>query len=104
MSTASKALPALALSLLPDPFYRAITVEHAGSVLTQVQVLEQYFGYSLAEAQRTGRCVIAPTAEQELQPGCFPVLRMFKPLRLRPRPHSWPLFWAPGAAGTITKS
>jgi len=55
-------LPALALSLAEDPFYRAISVEHAGSRDSQLVVLEKYFGYSLSEAQRTGRCMLAADA------------------------------------------
>ena len=55
-----KSLPALAAALLPDPFYQAITVEFAASNSARLRVLEAYFGYSMLEAQRTGRCVFAP--------------------------------------------
>lgn len=51
-------LRALSLSLLPDPFYRAITIECA-STAEQLDMLDAYFDYSLLEAQRTGRCVLA---------------------------------------------
>jgi ribosomal protein S18 acetylase RimI-like enzyme len=51
---------ALALSLLPDPFYQAITIEHAGSHGDRLATLEKYFEYSLSEAERTGRCILAP--------------------------------------------
>ena len=50
-----KSLPALAAALLPDPFYQAITVEFAASNSARLRVLEAYFGYSMREAQRTGR-------------------------------------------------
>jgi GNAT superfamily N-acetyltransferase len=53
---------ALAQSLLPDPFYQAITIEHASTEADQLSVLEKYFEYSLGEAERTGRCVLAPNA------------------------------------------
>jgi GNAT superfamily N-acetyltransferase len=58
MHMLSKALPALALSLSSDPFYQAITVE-CRSPLQRQRVLESYFEYSLAEAQRTGHCALA---------------------------------------------
>ena len=58
-----KSLPALAAALLPDPFYQAITVEFAASNSARLRVLEAYFGYSMLEAQRTGRCVFAPREE-----------------------------------------
>jgi ribosomal protein S18 acetylase RimI-like enzyme len=50
---------ALALSLLPDPFYQAITIEYLNSEAKQLAILEKYFEYSLDEALRTGRCVLA---------------------------------------------
>lgn len=58
MNMLSEALPALALSLSTDPFYQAITVE-CGVPQQRQRVLESYFEYSLAEAQRTGHCVLA---------------------------------------------
>lgn len=54
--------PALALALLPDPFYQAITVDHSSDV-AKLRLLERYFEYSLLEAQRTGRCVLAQNPE-----------------------------------------
>lgn len=56
------ALPALALALLPDPFYQAIVVDHSSEV-EKLKLLERYFGYSLLEAQRIGRCVVAQSPE-----------------------------------------
>ena len=53
-----KSVAALAASLAEDPFYQAITIE-AGSSSQRTSVLEKYFEYSLLEAQRTGRCVVA---------------------------------------------
>jgi GNAT superfamily N-acetyltransferase len=63
MLASKKALRALALSLLPDLFYQAITVECC-SVEAQLVMLEKYFEYSLQEAQRTGRVIVAPTEAQ----------------------------------------
>jgi GNAT superfamily N-acetyltransferase len=57
-----KYLPAIAASLLPDPFYQAITVE-SPTTADQQLVLESYFQYSFAEGTRTGRCVVAPQEE-----------------------------------------
>jgi ribosomal protein S18 acetylase RimI-like enzyme len=62
MTAVVPALPALALALLPDPFYQAITVDHS-SDMAKLRLLERYFEYSLLEAQRTGRCVIAQNPE-----------------------------------------
>ena len=59
-----RSVPALALSLVEDPFYQSITVEHATSRASQLSVLERYFEYSLLEAQRTGRCVLAADESQ----------------------------------------
>ena len=58
MNMLSNTLPALALSLSPDPFYQAITVD-CRLPEQRLRVLESYFEYSLAEAQRTGHCVLA---------------------------------------------
>jgi GNAT superfamily N-acetyltransferase len=63
MSKTSSPLRALALSLLPDPFYQAITMDFQGSEEARLNVLERYFEYSLDEAQRTGRSVIAQPPE-----------------------------------------
>ena len=49
----------VALALLPDPFYRAITDDHGDDEAARLRVLASYLGYSLAEAGRTGRCVVA---------------------------------------------
>lgn len=57
---------ALALSLLPDPFYQAISVDFAASAEQRLKVLEDYFAYSLGEAQRTGCSVSAA----QVQDGC----------------------------------
>lgn len=53
---------ALALSLLPDPFYQAITADVANSKEAQLTMLDQYFEYSMGEAERTGRTVLAQPA------------------------------------------
>jgi GNAT superfamily N-acetyltransferase len=57
MLSSNKPLRSLALSLISDPFYQAITVEHR-SVEAKLITLEKYFEYSLLEAERTGRLVI----------------------------------------------
>lgn len=51
---------ALADALLHDPFYWAITDDFGTDVSTRNHVLCRYFQYSLEEAERTGRCVVAP--------------------------------------------
>lgn len=56
MPSYTPSLPALALSLLPDPFYQSISVDQH-SLDAKTAMLERYFEYSLDEAQRTGRCV-----------------------------------------------
>lgn len=61
MLTVTKPLRALALSLLPDPFYQSITVE-CSSHEARLQMLESYFEYSLLEAHRTGRLMFTPDA------------------------------------------
>jgi GNAT superfamily N-acetyltransferase len=60
MLSIKQPLRALALSLLSDPFYQAITVE-CTSLEAQLTALERYFEYSLLEAQRTGRVAFSPT-------------------------------------------
>ena len=55
-----QATPALAEALIVDPFYRAITDDFADDESARKQVLERYLHCSLAEASRTGRCVLAP--------------------------------------------
>jgi GNAT superfamily N-acetyltransferase len=62
MTAIGPALPALALALLPDPFYQAIATDHPSDV-AKLRLLERYFEYSLLEAQRTGRCVLAQNPE-----------------------------------------
>lgn len=57
-----KFLPALAASLLPDPFYQAITVE-SPAISDKLRILESYFQYSASEGERTGRCVVASQEE-----------------------------------------
>jgi GNAT superfamily N-acetyltransferase len=49
--------PALADALIIDPFYLAISVDFAHDMAARKQVLAAYFGYSLDEAGRTGRCL-----------------------------------------------
>jgi GNAT superfamily N-acetyltransferase len=63
---------ALALSLWLDPFYQAITIAQVGSDADQLAILEKYFEYSLGEAQRTGRCVLAQRAEEGAAAWLFP--------------------------------
>jgi GNAT superfamily N-acetyltransferase len=63
MQTTQTPYRALALSLLPDPFYQSITMEFKDSQEQQLRVLERYFMYSLAEAVRTGRSVLAQPVE-----------------------------------------
>lgn len=53
-------LPALSASLLTDPFYQSITTDFSAAPADRVRVLEHYFEYSFLEAQRTGRCIVAP--------------------------------------------
>jgi GNAT superfamily N-acetyltransferase len=50
---------ALAASLLSDPFYLAITADFEDQPALRSHVLERYFAYSLAEADRTGRLAVA---------------------------------------------
>lgn len=51
---------ALTESLFDDPFYCAITEEFGKDLEARKRALNSYFHYSLEEAQRTGRCVVAP--------------------------------------------
>ena len=55
-----QASAALAESLLDDPFYWAITDDFGDNLSARKDTLKRYFHYSLEEAQRTGRCVLAP--------------------------------------------
>lgn len=62
MSADTTPFRSLTLSLLPDPFYQAITVDVANSKEAQLAMLDRYFEYSMDEAQRTGRTVLAEPA------------------------------------------
>lgn len=53
-----RAATTLALSLIGDPFYQAITVGCGVDSDARIRVLAQYFDYSLREASRTGRCIL----------------------------------------------
>jgi GNAT superfamily N-acetyltransferase len=60
MTRFEQASAALARSLLDDPFYWAITEDFGEDLPARKRALIRYFHYSLEEAERTGRCVIAP--------------------------------------------
>jgi ribosomal protein S18 acetylase RimI-like enzyme len=47
-------------SLLDDPFYWAITEDFGDDAAARRRALTDYFHYSLQEAERTGRCTLAP--------------------------------------------
>lgn len=51
---------ALAESLLDDAFYWAITEDFGADLTARKRALRRYFEYSLEEAERIGRCVVAP--------------------------------------------
>jgi len=53
-----RAATTLAVALIDDPFYQAITVDCGTDAAARLRVLAQYFDYSLQEAHRTGRCVL----------------------------------------------
>jgi ribosomal protein S18 acetylase RimI-like enzyme len=53
------AATAIADSLMHEPFYQAITVERRGDPAGQLSLLRAYMAYSLADAGRSGRCVLA---------------------------------------------
>lgn len=55
-----QASAALAESLFDDPFYWAITDDFGNDLAARKRALNLYFHYSLEEADRTGRCVLAP--------------------------------------------
>src|ERR1700682_171984 len=57
-----QASAALAESLLDDPFYWAITEDFGNDLAARMHALIRYFHYSLEEAERTGRCILAPDA------------------------------------------
>ena len=52
----------LAESLMDNPFYWSISDDFGFEVTARKQVLTRYFQYSLEEAERTGRCIVAPGA------------------------------------------
>jgi GNAT superfamily N-acetyltransferase len=55
-----QASSALAGSLIDDPFYWVITDDFGTDVTARKCALSRYFHYSLEEAERIGRCVVAP--------------------------------------------
>jgi hypothetical protein len=55
-----QASSALVESLIDDPFYCAITDDFGTDLMALRHALSRYFHYSLAEADRIGRCVVAP--------------------------------------------
>ena len=55
-----QASAALVDSLFDDPFYWAITEDFGNDLAARKRALNLYFHYSLEEAERTGRCVVAP--------------------------------------------
>jgi len=55
----ARTTPAIVASLVGDPFYRAITADFIADDGSVAHTLGSYFEYSLAEAERTGRCVVA---------------------------------------------
>jgi GNAT superfamily N-acetyltransferase len=55
-----QASSALTESLLDDSFYWAITESFGNDLAARKYALSRYFHYSLEEAERTGRCVVAP--------------------------------------------
>lgn len=59
MTPLQQASAALAESLFDDPFYQAITEGFKDDIAAHRLALEKYFRYSLEEAERTGRCVLA---------------------------------------------
>src|SRR3954468_19008941 len=50
--------PALADALIVDPFYLAISVDFEHDMHQRKAVLAAYFGYSMGEAARSGRCLV----------------------------------------------
>lgn len=58
MPLASLSTPALADALIVDPFYLAISVDFEHDMAQRKAVLAAYFGYSMDEAARTGRCLV----------------------------------------------
>jgi ribosomal protein S18 acetylase RimI-like enzyme len=56
--TFDRTTAALVAALIGDPFYRAITAVCGEDVDSRSAILSDYFEYSLAEAHRTGRCIV----------------------------------------------
>lgn len=48
--------PALAASLIDDPFYQAVTIDFAHDAAARLTVLQHYLDYAAREAQRGGLC------------------------------------------------
>jgi len=59
-----QAAEALADALMPDPFYRAITMGRLGESRTRRDCLAQYFLYALQEGERYG-VVVLPSPEAD---------------------------------------
>ena len=60
MTPFQQASQALVESLIADTFYCAISQGLADDLEARKRALGLYFDYSLHEAERTGRCVLAP--------------------------------------------
>jgi GNAT superfamily N-acetyltransferase len=60
MTSLVPASAALVESLFDEPFYWAISEGFGSDLAARKHALSLYFHYSLEEAQRTGRCVVAP--------------------------------------------
>ena len=60
MTSLVPASAALVESPFDEPFCWAITEGFGSDLAARKQALSRYFHYSLEEAQRTGRCVVAP--------------------------------------------
>ncbi len=58
------ASPALALSLVGDPFYQSITAANAPSQSARLDVLRRYFEYSVRQSLRIGRWQFSSDASQ----------------------------------------
>jgi GNAT superfamily N-acetyltransferase len=53
----NESAPALADALIVDPFYLSISVDFEHDMPRRKAVLASYFAYSMAEAERGGRCL-----------------------------------------------
>ena len=60
MTPLLQAAEALVAALIDDAFYWAISEDFGTDLAARKVALKSYFCYSLEEAKRTGRCVIAP--------------------------------------------